>query len=375
MTKAQELFSMHSEVLWQDAAQSLYERYETLNAEDIDELIDIVINDDIHEADNNINIFLYLALFSYGCGDKLPQKVYDYLLKHAIYYRSEIFLRASERVAPRLIEVLEHDDDKSEDDVNVLISCIAAIPCETTAKFLIKSSQAPPPKWAENLFMLPIEYTYGAGWETDENGEIKKLYSKAITVYEKCDKSDPLNSIKVLHEKCGYCGEPLTLIFDGEFKLATCLSCVTFETIWLKQIDSQVFWHEENKSQGFFATHERKFFAGALTAASFASGMPKIYMLDKASDKDIIYYFDYGIKVTNKKREATHTAVSFENFSHTQTGGMLVNAWYYPKCIECEESMKFVAQFDLADIDFEDDMVDFFACDKCGVVASICKQD
>jgi len=109
--KPKELYNKHSENIGLRFSEPIYKLYEALNADEIDEFIDIVIANSkfSNDASECTDYFLYLALYSYSCGEKLPQKIYDFLLKKQIYYYSELYCRADEKTAIRLIDALESD--------------------------------------------------------------------------------------------------------------------------------------------------------------------------------------------------------------------------------------------------------------------------
>ncbi len=132
-----------------------YKSYESLTSKEINDFIDMAILDDTVEAKDKVDMFLCLALYSYACGEKLPFKLYSYLLDNGVYYYGDIYLRANEHVAKKLIEVIKKQDDSS-DQINHLLSALSAIPCEITKNFLIKNSEEPLPSWAKKLYILPI---------------------------------------------------------------------------------------------------------------------------------------------------------------------------------------------------------------------------
>ena len=110
-------------------------------------------------------------------------------------------------------------------------------------------------------------------------------------------------------------------------------------------------WHPKNTPDSFFQKHPQ-------------------YM---KNDEEITARFDYGIHPTKEKRQPIWTAHQFVEISHTQLGGMptTINDMDYPKCPDCGRTMKFVAQFDMEDIeDYGEGLYYFFACEDCKVTAT-----
>ena len=114
-------------------SKDLYKEIEILNVDEINKLIDFVIADN----DDEFYAFLYLALYAYSCGDKLPPKVYDYLLENKVYYPAAMYLRANESVAVRLIEAINLLKSENFSDANCILSSLSAIPCDATKEFLL----------------------------------------------------------------------------------------------------------------------------------------------------------------------------------------------------------------------------------------------
>lgn len=343
LKKAENLYAYHKE----HDEEVLYKYYKALSKKEIDKFIDLFIGD-AEDIDERLDLALHLVLFSYACGDKLPRRFYDYLLEQQVYYYGELYLRAEEAVAEKLIAVLE-DGNVKDQSVNHLLCALSAIPCETTKEFLHKSSEKPLPKWAKKLHILPMEYSKVSGWQT-ENGQIERLYADEITAFERCkkEKASPLSPVKALEENCGYCGQPLTLVFDGAKKLATCMYCSCYETVFVKQEGDKVYWHLKN------------------TPTSFLKDKPE-YM---KNDKEITERFAYAVRPTKEKRKPTYTAHQFVNIPNTQIGGMptAVNDVQYPLCPDCEKAMHFVAQFDIEMVeDCGEGLYYFFTCENCGV--------
>lgn len=345
LKKAENLYIYHKK----HTEECVYKHYAALSKAEIDKFIEL-FTADREDIDDRLDLALHLVLFSYACGDKLPQRFYDYLLDNEIYYYGELYLRAEEAVAKKLIAVFE-DAEGSEITVNHLLCALSAIPCRTTKEFFQKSSVKPLPEWTKKLRVLPIKYAEISGWHLDEHGEIEKLYSDDVVAFKRCKKgnaSPTVSPVKPLQEVCGYCGQPLTLVFDGEKKLASCLHCACYETIFVRQEGERVYWHPKNEPSDFLKDHPE-------------------YM---QNEEELTASFEYAVAPTKEKRRPTYTAHQFVQIAKTQIGGMptAVNGVYYPKCPDCGKTMRFAAQLDMEDVEeYGEGLFYFFSCDTCGV--------
>lgn len=229
--------------------EKLYKIYEKLTDDEINTLIDIIISEKHEKKEyNKTNIVvLYLALFSYASGDKLPKKLYDSLLENQIYYYGEMYLRATEDTAKELISILESEPEESK-KINSLLCAIAAIPSLTSKDFLVNNSKEPLPAWTKKLYVLPIEYSKVMGWTVNSKNEIISLISEKVIPLKKCDKADEhsIAPFKILEKKCAFCHQHLVLVLDHEERLATCVYCSCYQTIFTKEVDEKIIWHPKN---------------------------------------------------------------------------------------------------------------------------------
>ena len=333
---------------------NLYKAYVALSAKEIEAYVDLFIADKA-ELDDRIDCLLYLALFSAKCGPTLPDRLYTYLIENEIFYYGEIYLRADPKFADKLIAALQTVDDEEAYrlSVNHILCALAAIPCRRTNDFLIESSRQPLPIWARRLHILPRDYAHVGGWETAADGNYIRLTDKEVAPFKRCSKKNasPQSPIAPLAEVCGFCHQPLTLVFDGERPLATCLHCACYQNIYIQADEKGLHWHPKNTTDSFFQKHPE-------------------YM---KNDEEITARFKYAICPSGEKRQPLWTAHQFVDISHTQFGGMptAINDVSYPKCPDCDRTMKFVAQFDMEDVEeYGEGLYYFFACPDCRVTAA-----
>ena len=341
----------------------LYQTYAKLTKDEIDLMIDTLITDTESDEDIKTDIILYLALFSYASGEYLPHRLYDYLLDNNIFYYGEMYLRADEKTAIKLIDILINKTNIKvlpENYVNHILCAISRIPCEASKNFLIESSKEPLPNWAKSLYILPIEYAaYVGGWCIDDEGNIQKLFSENVQAFQSCEKKSDSSEapFKLLEERCDFCGRHLISMFDEKEKLATCPNCTfSFQTIFTKRENNKITWH--NKNQLCDILVER----------------PEQLSKDDISDETTKMMFDcdYILIPLKEKRNATYTAHQFAEISRTQIGGMptAINDIKYPNCPDCGKKMHFYAQFAMEDVqEYGNGLYYFFVCNHCNTVA------
>lgn len=330
--------------------RTLYKDYIAMTEEEIDKYIDMIVADKATDMDEKqIGSLLYLALYSYGCGEKLPQKYYDYLFQEEVFYPGQLYLRAGEEVLDKLIEKIESVGANDTLQINHLLTCIAAIPCEKSAKFLQDNSKDLP-LWARKLHIKPEEYSKEMGWEVTKESGVRKLFSEEITAFapsplEPKDELAPLMSQKQI---CRFCKQPLSLVYSGEHDLAGCLHCSCYQTVFTKEIDEEIVWHPKNKEESFFQKYPQ-------------------YM---KSDEDVLQGIDYALQKTKEARKATYTANEFTEIKRSQLGGLPtgINDIKYPKCPDCGKVMPFYGQLDMSDIvEYGEGLYYFFYCEDCKV--------
>ena len=349
LSKADALYNYH---IRNDIYPGLHRYYVALSAEEIDTFIDLFLADRKTFIKYRAGAMLYLALYSYACGEKLPDRLYRELIDRYFYCNSHIYLRADEKFADELIDILDEADDYS-DYVEEILSALTMIGGKRANDFIIENSKDPLPIWAEKHRIVPKEYTKYAGWEAVEDGMPNVLFKKELTAFIRCEKSEasPLSPINSLAEVCGFCGQPLTLIFDTDIKLATCMYCSAFQTVFTKTDENGVLWHPAN-AKGVFLQRFPKYLK---------------------NDRNITDRFIYGVKPSGEARKATWTADKHTEINRTGIGGMptVVFDIKYPKCPECGKTMRFAAQLDMSDIEEEGiGLFYFFVCEGCKVAGA-----
>lgn len=333
--------------------KTLYKKYVKLSPSKIDEIIDIAVRDEETDIDEKTDVFLYLALFSYSCGEKLPKKLYDYLLENDTFYYGEIFLRAEEETAAKIIEKIKKMQTKDTLCVNHALIALSSIRCETSKNFLRESSREPLPEWAGKLHISPVLYARTAGWNIEGSNDDKLFSDNVIPLKTLAKKaSDKNHPIYSLDETCPFCGSKLAVMLETDIKFTTCLNCSCYQTIFTRYSSGNV-WLDSNKKSDILSTilEDYKTVAKDINDST-----------ENLSEKTFV--------PLEEERKATYTAHQFAEISRTQLGGMPtpINDMDYPICPRCGKVMKFIGQVDMGDLEeYGEGIYYFFTCERCKI--------
>lgn len=289
-----------------------------------------------------------VALFSYGQDysyHKFDSKIFDYLIEHEIDEPWELYLRAKEDIALKLIKSWENDIEiwKKRDGFGPgYFLELIAIPCEATKDFLLKHCSDCSRDELD-------DFTGFAGWYINKQGEIEQLYSDEVIVLEECshDEASDISPMRMISENCSNCEDDyapssLYLIFDGKYKMPFCYSCPVEGDFFTKEVlgGISVIGHEHKIFDTFVDTVDS----------------------------------DTGLRVVDEKRMATYSAGQLADTvgllrNRSQIGGRptRVNDVYYPKCPVCGDRMHFVGQYEPGNHYM---FYYFFTCEKCKTHAS-----
>lgn len=331
----------------------LYKKYVELSTSEIDEIIDIAIQDEETDLNKKANIFLHLALFSYGCGEKLPKKLYDYLLRNNTFYYSEMYLRADEDTAIKIVDKINNMPVEETLSLNHALMALSFIRCETSKNFLHDSGLEPFPQWVKSLHISPVLYAYGAGWNISGSNDEKLFSDKVIplrVIAKKAnDKNHPIYS---LDETCHFCGSKLAVMLETEIKFTTCFHCSCHQTIFTCTSLGNV-WLNANQKSDILST--------ILTDYKTVA---------EDTNETIVNLSKKTFVPLEEERRATYSAHEFAMISRTQQGGMPthINDMDYPICPRCGKVMKFVGQVDMGDLEeCGEGLYYFFTCENCKI--------
>lgn len=353
MSKARELYKLHKKINASKyilpESENIYLKYVELTESEEQELIDILIGEygTVDDDRNTLTTILYhIAIFTRG---NSLHKIYGTLIKNKLFYPAEIYLKARESEAKLLIQELENTDESNLVLINHILMCLAYIPCELVKNYLINASRDNKPFWAKKLHILPIDYSTCGCWTIDSENKIKLLYNHKITAFKRTDEHPSSKApLEKCTEVCPFCNNNLYTIFKDEYEIATCLFCSCYQNIHIKvSDDGKACWHEKNSKSDLL---------GKILSRDTELAPP-----------------DYQLEQTGEKRNPSFTLNQFVSISKTQIGGMPtnINDLVYPYCPECGETMMFIAQLDMEDVDeYGEGIYYFFYCDGCKVVSS-----
>lgn len=346
--KAEELIQRHKEYENNTYnTDKFYLDYVALEQEEIEKFIRLVVEDETLDEMVRDDMLKGVALYSYGedCSyTKFDSRIFDYLIENDIEEPWELYFRAKEDVALKLIKDWEKNAEKRKKLDGFSPACfqtLIAIPCEATKEFLLKHCG----HCRDEL----DDFTGFAGWYINKQNEIEKLYSDEVIVLEECssEEASSISPMRMIAENCpecenDYAPSELYLLFDYKYKIPFCYSCPTEGEFFTKEVPGGIV----------VLGHEDKIF-------------------DTKSDTG---KSNTGLRVVNEKRMPTYSAGQLADTvgilcPRNQIGGMptSVNDVYYPKCLVCGDKMHFVGQYEPGN-DYM--FYYFFACKKCRTHAS-----
>ncbi len=333
----------------------VYRRFAALGAAEIDEMIDWMIDDSEFDIAPKKETALYLSLYSYGCGDRLPDRLFEFLLRHNLYGNDgSLYLRAGEKIARILMKRLSRAANSHE--ASGLTAAIAATGLECAKDFLLQSSRQKP-DWTKLLLLPPLDFTQCGGWTVDaRTNQLISLCPDAIVPFEPCDAAESSENApcRSLEERCGFCGRSLILVFHTNEMLATCPICTCYGTLFTREQRGRIYWHPGNRMSNLLREKPDRM--------GNPSEMPNLFA-------------NYHMKPTAERRRPTYTANQFTEITRTQLGGMPtpINDAHYPRCPDCRKLMCFAGQLDCADFG-DEGIYYFYTCEGCRTRATSYEQ-
>lgn len=352
MSKAKELFEFHKRILKSTrllpGSETLYLRYIELSEIEEEEFVELILREYDLSQNNEDAMWMLYYIAIYSRGNAL-YSVYPTLIKYKLFYPKEIYIKAKEAEAKLLMQALENTNSNDLLEIDHILKCLSLIPCDIVKDFFQSVSKDTALKWTEALHVNPNEYTLSGGWIIDNN-EIKQLYNDKVTVFKKSkfNEGSLKAPVKDSQEVCPYCNNNLTVIYNDEYELATCLLCTCYQNIITKlDKNGKSHWHNKNE---------------------------KSDLLDEILQEETeISPFEYALEQSSEKRLSTYTISEYVEITKSQIGGMptWINDPDYHICPDCGNTMKFVAQIDMEDVEeYGEGLYYFFYCDDCKVVSS-----
>ncbi len=301
------------------------------------------------------SIALELALFRNANLSKLQRILVD---QHE-YYPSEIFKNVSEEITKLLLNRLESEPSNR----NLILLALSWAENDTVvSEFLqwVKDS----PYWSSELYIPPYEYSKQAGWLIKDNNTKRRLYlDKSYPLVKKAepDSKGILSSCIKSNNVCKWCNRHLTNLLEIELSskldfipflgerltIATCDACSSYSDAMFMELNSvgEARWSEFN-------------------------GKPD-YLPDDSEEWE--YLPENSLKLAEESRPVDYAANEFLPTTFSQIGGMptWIQDSAYPDCPNCKDTMVFIAQISVEDIDdYGEGMYYNYICPKCNITAT-----
>lgn len=282
-------------------------------------------------------------------------------LENNIFYPSELYYKASEKITDELIEKLINAE--SSDEGSQLLRCVAMAGGKKAQDILHELKVNPKP-WRKSLYVDSDVYAEEAGWTFDEgNNYIKLNYDKCYS-FELGDKKDENGTFigRERGERCPHCGCELIdiLVIDGKderfsflgldgiITASCCPNCVTFATDGISNRFTLDGKNEILEYEGMEENYYRDEEIESLVNNRFV-----------VSEKERhVFYGAYGDDV--------NTIGGFASW---------VQDWEYRECPECGKKMKYLAQIHWGTIeDCAEGTLYIEICPECKIVTMFHQQ-
>ena len=354
---ATEHFGSRENLLRQQARAA--DLYRSLDPGDIRELarhaIDSCVPDTIGVTED---ILLRLACFQPGSLDEF----YGTLVDLGIMYPGVIFQGADAAIAGRMLGLV------SAENADHLLQTLAWIG-DDVVRGAFNRWRAEPPGWAAKLFIPPHRYAAQAGWELTPQGNRRELFVRECRPLVGADDPTKVGGVTVAgphEETCRWCDHALTTLIDLDLsspglaflglkgrrlRIGTCVVCACYGPIFTTiDPDGASTWHPENRRPDYLPDRSEPW--APIPADGLALGGAARGWLEAADP-------------------------ALEGVRFSQVGGC--PTWEqdaeYPPCPECHRPMPFVAQLSNADYQsYGEGFYYMFACDRCGVAATVYQQ-
>lgn len=336
------------------AEQQWISWYQSMPSRDAERLasraIQLVKSKEEPVKDIGKDILQRLACFR---GSPLSEACLLELINLQVLWPSSIYRDGGEVVAERLLTVL--DTEFGRNHVNHLLIALGWTRAQVALSAFNRWRDSPP-NWASGLHLPPENFLHDSGWSLDADGRGRELISLRCFRLPMSDESNT-SSIRCRHKllrKCPSCNGALSWLFD--FK---------------------------NLRQNYFLDE----FAGAprrvLCCLHCSMFSPTFVKYDNKGESEWLAPFeDCRFENTSDNPQEIHRKIAVSQFSlfgcaepfcledASTFGGipMWLQGSEYPFCLECGESMTFLAQHDNGSIQEEGIYYAFF-CGECSIAA------
>ncbi len=324
-----------------------YKEYLKLQPDEVDGFVNMLLENN-EDADKQEEVLLHVALFTDG---KFLIENYFNLIQSHILYPPEIYIHAGDHIAEELIKLFDNDDVNK----NHLLMCLAWIGSANVLEFF-QSTSKNPPNWTNDLCVPTIEYSKCAGWSIQNGIKEKLIFDEVTDLVKNENKTVNNNEIQTfveLNEHCPFCKRKLITFFktivNGKLvNFNTCICCGAYEPIFMVINESgESSWYAENKKWEHFD--------------------------ECCQDLEFDPIEENRLLPRKSEKTSMQSISQFIEINKSQIGGYptWVQDSEYLSCPQCNESMKFVGQIDMEDVEeYGEGIYYFHYCEKCNMTGS-----
>lgn len=284
------------------------------------------------------------------------EEILLHLIEKRAFYPSFVFARATDRVRQALLNA---ERNAKRDERNHLLQALAWARGEEIVE-TFRSWKVNPPPWSSALLVAPETYSHVAAWEIDDTGKLRELaFADCCFALERAETlTSPITVGLPVDSRCPWCDRPLSAILSADLTdpqidllpptwrqltVASCPACTCY---------GHVFTHVD--------------FAGGF---EWYSKEPPEYF-DAESEW---IPFHENVLYLGRRRNPLHAANQFLPARFSQLGGY--PCWIqdpeFPSCPSCEQSMPFLAQIDMSDVEqYGEGTYYLFLCADCKIAAT-----
>ena len=333
--------------------RKLYELYRGLNEQEVQELVNYAIElIEDEDQDQAEYILIYLACLT----DADLDKALEVCIQNEIFYPEGIYRECGEGISEILI-------DKLKSGWRYDIPSVLAYGKSEQVTNFFNELESNEPEETKGSSVRAHEHSHGAGWTLSSNTRRSLVFPKAFGVVNSRHSGEELAEqiavragFQKLEEKCSACNAPLSILFDID------LNDPNIDFISLNQERLRVLNCPNCSCYGVFY-------------ARFENDHVKAHPLNKNSfsqfdPNDLEYLYPQKVlKFSSQERSIYSVNYWFDDMPLTQLGGFpsWIQDSIYPKCIDCNETMKFLGQVSNDDISLSEGIFYAHICLDCKV--------
>ena len=265
-----------------------------------------------------------------------------------MFWPSSLYRETGERTAEQLVKSIEDGDDRVSLNHRLLA---LAWTRSGIAEQSFRDWTSQPPRWAEDLHVPPAEYTTSAGWCLDEDGQARDLVSKQCFRLRPATEADSVvHARSQIDDSCPSCNSRLVwlLDFSGCRRVLEDTGMVEAPTTVLCCLNCACY--------------------GPVFARYSADGTAEFLSTTKPADETDFQPNSRCLTPVPCPRFACAEPFSLDDASTVGGVPMWLQDAEYPRCIECDRYMSFLAQHDNGPLG-EEGIYYAFYCARCRITA------